>query len=103
MPEIGMPPSSGMNESSVPTGPGTIQPGAPGPASMQGGERAAVAYLETAVEMLDAAGEEAPALMGAVEQIKQVMAQILQQVMGGGGQEQPIQGQGGGPAYPPGM
>ena len=89
--DISTPP--GVGGSSIPQD--AMRPAAPGPGGMQGGERAAVAYLETAVEMLDAAADEAPQLVGAVEKIKQFMAQVLGEAIGMGAPQESA------PSYPP--
>jgi len=70
------------------------QGSSPGPSQLTGPQRAAIAYLQTGIEMLDAAAEEAPEIAQAVVQTKQFLGAALQ------GQAQATQG--GQPGIPPG-
>jgi hypothetical protein len=63
-------------------------------------EESAVGYIEAANTMLEAAADEAPTLIPAVNQIKTFVAQVLQQAMV---QANPMMGISGPPTSSPGL
>ncbi len=68
---------------------GGPMPGGGGQAQMTGEQRSAMAFLDSAQELLQAAVDNMPQLAPAVEQATTIIASGLQNIIGGGAQSAP--------------
>lgn len=101
-PNTYMPQDPSMEAGLAPMQPNMAQP------PQGGSEKTAIAFIESAAEMLQAAADEFPALAPAVEQIKAFIGEALSGNLQSEGQGQPPMQEspsamGGSPTFPPEM